>query len=196
MVLKRGTITIINIFFPPLGVAILCGLSYDLFINSMLFLCAIIPGHIHAFYISFTYFGRKGKYPGDPRPMIYCERVQNGGASRREVEELREEMLVEEEMKREGVLSKTGSRMSKRKSGSGRDSGYVTANQSPTSPASGQSQWTRPEGRDSGSATPQHAPSSYANRVDRRSQRRSGYDEEPEMGEYGRGNGSTRSQRF
>jgi uncharacterized membrane protein YqaE (UPF0057 family) len=202
MVLKRGTITVINIFFPPLGVALLCGLDYDLFINSMLFLCAIIPGHIHAFYISFTYFSRKrkvrkGKYPGDRRPMIYCERVQNGGASRREVEELREQMLIEKEMKREGMLSKTGSRMSRRNSGNGRDSGYVTAAQSPTSPASGQSQWTRPEGRESGSATPQHAPTSYANRMGRRSQRRSGYDEEPEMGEYGRGNGSTRrSQRF
>jgi uncharacterized membrane protein YqaE (UPF0057 family) len=200
--LKRGTITIINIVFPPLGVALLCGLSLDVFVNSMLFLCAIIPGHIHAFYISMTYFGRKnkvrkGKYPGEPRPMIYCERVQNGGASRREIQKLREEWIVEKEMKEAG-LSKMSSRSSKRKSGtaSGRDSGYVTAAQSPISPQSTQSQWTRREGRDSGSTTPQHAPNSYANRADRRSQRRSG-SQEPEMAEYGRGNGSTRrSQRF
>lgn len=130
--------------------------------------------------------------------MIYCERVQNGGASRREVQALREDWCVEKEMKREGTLSKSNSKSSRRKSasGSGRDSGYVTATQSPISPTSTNSQWTRREGRNSGSTTPQYAPNSYANRADRRSQRRSGCDE-PEMTTYGRGNGSTRrSQRF
>ena len=206
MVLKRGTITIINIFFPPLGVALLCGMDTDLFINCMLFLCAVIPSHVHAFYISCTYFNRKrkirkGKYPGDRRPMIYCERVQNGGASRREVAELKEQMLVEKEMKNggSGLLSKTSSRNSgKSTRKSGRDSGYVTAAQTPTSPHSMQSQWNRqPSRENSGHATPQHAPNSYANRADRRSHRQSSSSQEQQMAEHGRGNGSTRrSQRY
>lgn len=206
MVLKRGTITIINIFFPPLGVALLCGMDTDLFINCMLFLCAVIPSHVHAFYISCTYFNRKrkirkGKYPGDRRPMIYCERVQNGGASRREVAELKEQMLVEKEMKNggSGLLSKTSSRNSgKSTRRSGKDSGYVTAAQTPTSPHSMQSQWNRqPSRENSGHATPQHAPNSYANRADRRSHRQSSSSQEQQMAEYGRGNGSTRrSQRY
>jgi len=203
MVLKRGTIMVINIFFPPVGVALLCGMEYDVFINCMLFLCAVIPSHVHAFYISCTYFNRKrkvrkGQYPGDPRPMIYCERVQNGGASRRELAELREKMLLEKEMKKNGgTLSKVSSRTSgKSTRRSGRDSGYVTATQSPTTPQSLQSEWTRLPGRDSGHTTPQYAPNSYADRAARRSQRRSGYDES-EMSDYGRGNGSTRrSQRY
>jgi uncharacterized membrane protein YqaE (UPF0057 family) len=209
MVLKRGTITIINIFFPPLGVALLCGMDADLFINCMLFLCAIIPSHVHAFYISCTYFNRKrkvrkGRYPGDRRPMIYCERVQNGGASRREVAELREQMLVEKEMKNGGggLLSKTSSRNSgKSTRRSGRDSGYVTAAQTPTptSPHSMQSQWTRPQPsrETSGHTAPQYAPNSYASRADRRSHRQSSASQDPQMTEYGRGNGSTRrSQRY
>ena len=206
MVLKRSTITIINIFFPPLGVALLCGMDADLFINCMLFLCAIIPSHVHAFYISCTYFNRKrkirkGKYPGDRRPMIYCERVQNGGASRREVAELKEQMLVEKEMKNggSGLLSKTSSRNSgKSTRRSGKDSGYVTAAQTPTSPHSMQSQWTRqPSRENSGHATPQHAPNSYANRADRRSHRQSAASQERQMAEHGRGTGSTRrSQRY
>jgi uncharacterized membrane protein YqaE (UPF0057 family) len=191
---------IINIFFPPASVALLCGADYDLFINCVLFLCAVFPSHIHAFYISRTYFSRKnkvrkGKYPGDPRPMIYSEYVQNGGASRREVAELKEQMLVEKEMKKNGggVLSKMSSRTSgKSTRRSGRDSGYVTP--IPTSPQSVQSGWDRQSGRDSGYHTPQHAPNSYANRANRRSQRQSGYDE-PVMSEYGRGNGSTRRSR-
>lgn len=202
MVLKRGSLTIINIFFPPLGVALLCGMDYDLFINCMLFLCAIIPSHVHAFYISCTYFSRKrkvrkGRYPGDRRPMIYCEKVQNGGASRREVADLREKMLVEKEMKNNESLSKMGSRMSRKSTQrSGRESGYVTASQSPTSPQSMQSQWTRQSGRENGGAIPQHAATSYANRASRISRQHSGYNES-EMGEYGRGNGSTRrSQRY
>lgn len=194
---------LINIFFPPAGVALLCGADYDLFINCVLFLCAVFPSHIHSFYISRTYFSRKskvrkGKYPGDPRPMIYSEKVQNGGASRREVADLREKMLVEKEMKMNGgKLSRISSRNSGRSTRrSGRDSGYVTP--TPTSPQSMQSGWDRQSGRNSGYQTPQHAPNSYANREGRISRRSSGHDQ-PVMSEYagGRGNGSTRrSQRY
>lgn len=60
----------------------------------MLFLLAIIPSHVHGFYISWTYFGRKrkvrkGQYPGPWRSFIYSEKVQYGGASRSEVEMLK-----------------------------------------------------------------------------------------------------------
>ena len=91
---KRGILTCINIIFPPLGVMLLCGPETDVIMNCILFLFAIIPSHVHAFYISCTYFNRKKKvrkgiYPGTWRQGIYSERVQNGGASWKEIERLR-----------------------------------------------------------------------------------------------------------
>jgi len=79
--------------------------------NCLLFLLAVIPSHIHGFYISWTYFFRrrkvllevalgsrghkltsiqakKGKYPGGPKPFIYSQKVVNGGLSNAEVKEL------------------------------------------------------------------------------------------------------------
>jgi uncharacterized membrane protein YqaE (UPF0057 family) len=96
MVLKRFAITFINILFPPLAILLICGPETDLIINSLLFLAAVIPSHIHAFYISCTYFNRKrkvrnGVYPGKWRRGIYSERVQNGGASSREIARLKRE---------------------------------------------------------------------------------------------------------
>lgn len=80
---------------PPLGILLLCGPETDLIMNCILFILAVIPSHIHAFYISMTYFHRKskvrkGKYPGPWRSFIYSEKVQNGGASAREVRKLKE----------------------------------------------------------------------------------------------------------
>ena len=57
----RICITIVNIFFPPLAVAMLCGLDHDCMINCFLFLLAVIPSHVHGFYISCTYFHRRKK---------------------------------------------------------------------------------------------------------------------------------------
>lgn len=94
MVVKRLTITLVNIFFPPLAVLLVCGPEADLIINCLLFLAAVLPSHVHAFYISCTYFNRKRKvrkqvYPGNWRWGIYSEKVQNGGASQREIARLK-----------------------------------------------------------------------------------------------------------
>lgn len=57
----RIVLTIINIFFPPLAVMMLTGAGYDTMVNCFLFLLAVIPSHIHGFYISCTYFHRRHK---------------------------------------------------------------------------------------------------------------------------------------
>ena len=114
--LKRMVICIFNIIFPPVAVMLLTGVGEDVFINSMLFLLAVIPSHVHGFYISCTYFNRKRKvrkgiYPGKRKRMIYSDKVNNGGASRREMELMRKE-------KDEGKLSKrVSNRMSNKVEG-------------------------------------------------------------------------------
>jgi uncharacterized membrane protein YqaE (UPF0057 family) len=57
----RIGITLLNIFFPPIAVALLTGLNTDCIINCGFFLLAVIPAHIHGFWISCTYFHRKRK---------------------------------------------------------------------------------------------------------------------------------------
>jgi len=57
----RIFLTCINIFFPPLAVAMLCGFEWDCMLNCCFFLLAVIPSHIHGFYISCTYFHRRRK---------------------------------------------------------------------------------------------------------------------------------------
>jgi len=111
---KRCVITVCNILFPPLAVMMLAGPNEDFIFNCVMFLLAIIPSHIHGFYISLTYFNRKRKvrkgiYPGDRKHLIWSDRVNNGGASRREMERLRLE-------KEEG---KIGRRVSRKVTGSG-----------------------------------------------------------------------------
>lgn len=71
---------------PPLSVMIVAGVGPDCLINLCWLLCGVIPGHIHGFYITWTYFSRKrkvsrGKYPGGPKSFIYSRRVINGDAS-------------------------------------------------------------------------------------------------------------------
>ncbi|KAI9659816.1 MAG: hypothetical protein M1821_001167 [Bathelium mastoideum] len=82
----RIFLTIINIFFPPLTVLILAGPGYDCLINCIFFLLAVIPSHIHGFYLSCTYFHRrrkvaKGRWPGGPKFLIESPIILNGGAS-------------------------------------------------------------------------------------------------------------------
>ncbi|TKA78090.1 hypothetical protein B0A55_03279 [Friedmanniomyces simplex] len=102
----RAWITVINIFFPPLAVAMLCGWQWDCMLNCFLFLLAVIPSHVHGFYISCTYFHRrnkvkKGRWPGGPKSLIHSSNVINGGASNAEAARLwRKENGVEEKESR------------------------------------------------------------------------------------------------
>ncbi|KIW88279.1 uncharacterized protein Z519_10846 [Cladophialophora bantiana CBS 173.52] len=110
---KRLVIAALNILFPPLVVLIITGLNEDFILNCVMFILAIIPSHIHGLYISLTYFNRKrkvrnGVYLGKPKHLILSKRVNNGGATRREVEGLRYE-------KEQGKLSR---RISRRVTGS------------------------------------------------------------------------------
>ncbi|TVY33611.1 hypothetical protein LSUB1_G007523, partial [Lachnellula subtilissima] len=84
--LERLTICFINIFSGP---------NTDCLINTLLFIAGVIPGHIHGFYISCTYFHRKrkvrkGRWPGGRKAGIYSRAVWNGGASDARVRELYE----------------------------------------------------------------------------------------------------------
>jgi len=49
----------INIFFPPLAVAMLTGMGMDTALNCLFFLLAVIPSHVHGFYVSWVYFSRR-----------------------------------------------------------------------------------------------------------------------------------------
>ncbi|KAI0129807.1 hypothetical protein BJ170DRAFT_617659 [Xylariales sp. AK1849] len=91
---KRLVVLFFNLLFPPLAVLLLCGFGMDFAMNCFLFLLAVIPSHIHGMYISFVYFGRKkkvrkGRWPGARRGFIYSEKVQSGGATRREMNDIR-----------------------------------------------------------------------------------------------------------
>ncbi|KFA56470.1 hypothetical protein S40293_01125 [Stachybotrys chartarum IBT 40293] len=89
--LYRIVVFLLGLFFPPLSVYLLCGAGMDLLVNCIFFLLAVIPANIHGMYISSTYFHRQGKVrngrlPGKQRGGIYSKNVQNGGASKRELE--------------------------------------------------------------------------------------------------------------
>jgi uncharacterized membrane protein YqaE (UPF0057 family) len=96
----RSSITILNIFFPPLAVGLLDGFSTDCLVNSILFVCGVLPSHIHGFYISCVYFSRRhkvrrGVYPGGYKAFIYTDTVLNGGASSAEVRRLAKGHVVQ-----------------------------------------------------------------------------------------------------
>jgi uncharacterized membrane protein YqaE (UPF0057 family) len=91
--LSRIIIFLCNIFCPPLAVLFICGPGMDFWINCLLFLLGVLPSHIHGMYISYTYFSRsrkvrRGRLPGRPRGGISSEKVQNGGASKRQLEQI------------------------------------------------------------------------------------------------------------
>ncbi len=91
--LHRLLLTLLTLFFPPATVLLLTGPYSDTLLNCLLFLCGVLPSHIHAFYISCTYFHRKrkvkkGKWPGGPKALVFDEKVWRGGAEEWEVEEL------------------------------------------------------------------------------------------------------------
>lgn len=93
---KRVIITTCNILFPPLAVGLLTGFtSHETLLNSALFLLAVIPSHIHGFWLSTVYFtrkrrARKGKYPGKPHKWgIHSEKVLTGGVGWEAAEDLK-----------------------------------------------------------------------------------------------------------
>ncbi|KAH7417906.1 hypothetical protein BKA64DRAFT_182293 [Cadophora sp. MPI-SDFR-AT-0126] len=97
----------------------------DCLINTLFFIAGVIPGHIHGFYVTCTYFHRKhkvkrGRYPGGRKTGIYSEEVWNGGATRRHVDQLwRGERRAEEEKEMVRARRKEGKSMGKRGSGLG-----------------------------------------------------------------------------
>lgn len=72
---------------------LVAGPGMDCLINTIFFIAGVLPGHIHGFYVTCTYFHRKhkvkrGRYPGGRKTGIYSEQVWNGGASNRKVDDL------------------------------------------------------------------------------------------------------------
>lgn len=82
---------------------LVAGVGMDALLNTMWLLCGVIPGHIHGFYVTWTYFSRKrkvkkGRYPGGSKSFIYSTRVTNGDASDERVRQLwRAEQRAKEE---------------------------------------------------------------------------------------------------
>ncbi|ETN36517.1 uncharacterized protein HMPREF1541_08795 [Cyphellophora europaea CBS 101466] len=77
-------IVLITILFPPVGVAMVAGCGFDLFVNICLTILGYFPGHIHAFYLEYVYFdrrdrARRGELTGQQAPGVYSDRVQSGG---------------------------------------------------------------------------------------------------------------------
>lgn len=72
----RAWITVLNLLFPPLAVMLLAGPGYDCFMNCCLFLLAVIPSHIHGFYISHVFFSRRHKVR-ETKPTPRKERVSS-----------------------------------------------------------------------------------------------------------------------
>jgi hypothetical protein len=110
---------------------IVAGPGMDCIINAILFIAGVIPGHIHGFYIIYTYFYRKrkvkkGRYPGGKKAGIFSEQVWNGGASNEKVREL---LLAQRRREAEEEEVRMMKRGSKRSSGltkmvSGRDAEF------------------------------------------------------------------------
>ncbi|KUI57885.1 hypothetical protein VP1G_05133 [Cytospora mali] len=97
---------------PPLSVMLVAGVGMDALINTFWFICGVIPGHVHGFYITWTYFSRKkkvrkGRYPGGPKPFIYSRRVINGDASDERVRQL---WMAEQRAKEEELMRKQSRR--------------------------------------------------------------------------------------
>lgn len=103
--------------YRPLSVMLVAGVGMDALVNTLWFLCGVIPGHFHGFYVTWTYFSRKkkvrkGRYPGGPKPFIYSKRVINGDASDERVRQLwiAEQKVKEEEDELMGRQSRSGPR--------------------------------------------------------------------------------------
>ncbi len=114
-----------------MAVLLVAGPGMDCILNTLFFIAGVIPGHIHGFYITCTYFRRKrkvrkGRYPGGRKAGIFSEKVWNGGASNEKVRDLliaqrrKEEEVEEMRMRKRGSRRSTGlSRMGSSKVNSG-----------------------------------------------------------------------------
>lgn len=96
----------------------------DAVVNCLFFIAGVIPGHIHGFYITCTYFHRKhkvkkGRYPGGRAAGIYSPKVWYGGASYAKAGDLKElEILREEEMQmRKRTRNRSWAKSSKSETG-------------------------------------------------------------------------------
>ncbi|KAI7160294.1 hypothetical protein D0869_10188 [Hortaea werneckii] len=111
----RFWVIVVNLILPPLAVALLAGVDVDFLVNCALFLLAVIPSHIHGFYISMVYFHRrkkvrKGQYPGGSKSFIFSKSILNGGASDAEVDRLwRKERGLETKGSTDAVIGSPGS---------------------------------------------------------------------------------------
>ncbi|KAK0112758.1 hypothetical protein ONS95_014492 [Cadophora gregata] len=150
-IMERILIFTINICCPPLSVLLVAGPGMDCLINTLFFIAGVIPGHIHGFYVTCTYFHRKhkvkkGRYPGGRKTGIYSEEVWNGGATRRHVDQLwREEKRVAEEKEMMRVRRKEGKRGSGLGMGMGRSRGSeMVVEESMVASTSGGKKWWRP----------------------------------------------------
>jgi uncharacterized membrane protein YqaE (UPF0057 family) len=70
---------------PPIGAFAVAGCGPDLLINLILTLLGWIPGHLHAFYMIYAYYDRRGKrhrgeWIGSDAFGIFSRNVQTGGA--------------------------------------------------------------------------------------------------------------------
>ncbi|PYI07997.1 UPF0057-domain-containing protein [Aspergillus sclerotiicarbonarius CBS 121057] len=72
---------LVTLFVPPLGVFLISGCSVDLLINILLTILGYLPGHIHAFYLEYVYYGNRNAADVAARraPGVYSERIQRGG---------------------------------------------------------------------------------------------------------------------
>lgn len=98
---------------------LVAGPGMDCILNAIFFIAGVLPGHIHGFYITCTYFYRKrkvkkGRYPGSRKSFIFSEQVWNGGASNEKVRDLLREQRRREQEEEEARMMK---RSSKRSSG-------------------------------------------------------------------------------
>ncbi|KAJ4346839.1 uncharacterized protein N0V89_010771 [Didymosphaeria variabile] len=82
--LKMFLLILVTLFFPPVGVLAVAGCGADFIINICLTVLGYIPGHIHAFYLMYVFYERKGEvkrgeYHSRSAAGIYSERVLRGG---------------------------------------------------------------------------------------------------------------------
>lgn len=99
---------------------LVAGVGMDTLVNTLLFVAGVVPGHVHGFYVTWTYFSRKskvkkGRYPGGPKPLLYSRRVTNGNASDERVRQLWREEEQRRADRADKKLSREGSSAAKRK---------------------------------------------------------------------------------
>jgi uncharacterized membrane protein YqaE (UPF0057 family) len=96
LIVEKLSLSLVNIFCPPLAVYLIAGAGPDVILNCVLFILGVLPAHCQSFYLTYVYFHRKrkvkrGQALGGKRPLIWSERVLRGGASAEEVRRLRQE---------------------------------------------------------------------------------------------------------